>query len=131
MGSFHALFWAGRILFGMLFVMSGFNHFTQVANMTRFAESKGVPMARFSVLLSGLALLLGGLSIIFWWWVEIGAWLIALFLLAAAFKMHDFWTVEDPMEQQNQMAQFMKNIALAGAAIIFYALVQAPALLAP
>jgi putative oxidoreductase len=36
--------------------------------------------------------------------------------------MHAFWREEDAQQQQNQMAHFMKNMALAGAALVmFYA----------
>jgi hypothetical protein len=31
--------------------------------------------------------------------------------------IHDFWNVEDPQQRQNDMANFSKNIALAGAAL--------------
>jgi hypothetical protein len=36
--------------------------------------------------------------------------------------MHDFWTVEDPGEQQTEMTQFLKNVTLAGAALGLLAL---------
>lgn len=123
-----ALFWIGRILFAMIFLASGMNHFTNQGTV-QYAASKGVPAPKLMVWLTGLAMILGALSILFWVYVEVGAWLIAFFLLAAAFKMHDFWAVEDPMERQNQMAHFMKNLSMAGAAIAFYALQQAPSLL--
>ncbi len=31
--------------------------------------------------------------------------------------MHDFWRNEDPGERNNNMISFMKNVALAGAAL--------------
>lgn len=123
-----ALFWIGRILFAMIFLASGMNHFTSPGTV-QYAASKGVPAPRLMVWLTGLAMILGALSILFWVYVEVGAWLIAFFLLAAAFKMHDFWAVEDPAERQNQMAHFMKNLSMTGAAIVFYALQQEPSLL--
>lgn len=42
--------------------------------------------------------------------------------------MHNFWAAEDPQTRQVEMAQFMKNLALAGAAIIVFVLHQAPGL---
>lgn len=125
-----ALFWIGRILFAMIFLASGLGHFTS-PGMAQYAASKGVPAPKLMVWLTGLAIILGGLSILFWTYVEIGSWLLALFLLAAGVKMHDFWNVEDPMEKQVQQAQFMKNLSMAGAAIVFYALAQEPSLIEP
>jgi putative oxidoreductase len=31
--------------------------------------------------------------------------------------MHNFWTVTDPMMKQMEFANFMKNVAMAGAAL--------------
>ncbi len=129
MGPFGVLFLIGRILFATLFLLNGLNHLMQLAGMAQYAGSKGVPAPKAMVAATGVMILLGGLSILFWWWVPIGAWLLVVFLLVAAFMMHNFWAIEDPMESQNQMAHFMKNLALAGAAICFYALHMAPDLL--
>lgn len=122
----NGLFWVGRILFSLLFVASGLNHFAQLGAMSEYAESKGVPAPRLMVLLSGAMILAGGLSVLLWKWVVWGAGLLLLFLLVAAFTIHDFWTLEDEEEKQEQMAHFMKNLALAGAALIFYVLAQRP-----
>lgn len=122
----NGLFWVGRILFATLFVLSGLNHFMQLDAMTGYAESKGLPAAKPMVLLSGAAILAGGLSVLFWQYVVWGAGLLMVFLLAAAFTMHDFWAIEDEQQKQNEMTQFMKNLSLAGAALIFYVLAQQP-----
>ena len=121
MGPFEWLFLIGRILFAAIFILSGVNHFAQLDGMAQYAGSKGLPAPKLMVALSGLVILLGGLSILFWFYVKLGAWLLVAFLLVAAFTMHNFWAVEDPVQKQGEQAQFMKNLALAGAAIIFYA----------
>lgn len=105
-----------RILFTILFISSGFGHLSNTDQMSDYAASKGVPMAKFSVIISGLMLLFGGFSILLGLWVDIGALLLILFLLPAAFMMHNFWTVEDPMDRQNEQIHFMKDLALAGGA---------------
>jgi putative oxidoreductase len=33
--------------------------------------------------------------------------------------MHNFWAVKDPMAQGIQMAMFLKNISMLGAALFF------------
>ena len=122
-----AMFWIGKVLFSTIFIMSGLNHFMQLAAMSQYAESKGVPAPRVMVPVSGLMILAGGLGILLWgvlpdFWVAIAAWLLIFFLVIAALKMHDFWAVQDPQQQQTEMAHFMKNMALAGAALVFYVL---------
>lgn len=126
MGAFGWLFLIGRVLFSAIFLSSGLGHFTNLDQMSQYAGSKGVPAPKAMTALSGAAIVLGGLSVLFWQWVLIGSWLLAGFLLVAAFTMHDFWAVEDPQQKQTERAHFMKNLALAGAAIILYAAQQNP-----
>lgn len=124
MSAFEWLFLAGRFLFSAIFLFSGLGHFMQVDEMSQYAEAKGVPAPRLMTLLTGVVILLGGLSILFWKQVIVGAWLLAGFLLLAAFTIHNFWAVEDPEQAQVEMQQFMKNVALAGASIVFYVVAQ-------
>lgn len=110
-----------RILFSAIFIMSGISHFTQIQGMGQYAGSQGVPAPKFFVGLSGLMILLGGLSVLLGLWVKVGTLLLIAFLLPAAFIMHNFWAVDDPNMRATQQAHFMKNLALAGAAfLIFY-----------
>jgi putative oxidoreductase len=106
----------GRILFSIIFILSGLSHFA--AGTIAYAKYAGVPMASFLVPLSGIIALAGGLSVALGYKAKIGAWLILLFLIPVTFIMHKFWGIADPMAQQMQMAMFMKNISLIGAALI-------------
>lgn len=109
-----------RILFTALFISSGFGHLSNADEMSEYAASKDVPMAKVSVIISGLMLLFGGFSILLGFWVDIGALLLILFLLPAAFMMHDFWAVDDPVKRQNEQIHFMKDLALAGGAYFIW-----------
>ncbi len=124
----NTLLWIGRILFAMIFIASGLAHLTKRDEMVAYAEAKGVAAARTMVPLTGLMIIAGGLSVLLWTWVDVGAWLLVLFLFAAAFRIHAFWKEEDEAARQVEMAHFMKNMALAGAAIVFYVLYQWPEL---
>lgn len=118
------LYLIGRILFSLIFLLSGFGHLTQSGPMSQYAASKGVPAPKAATLVSGLMILAGGLSILLGVFMEIGAWLIVFFLLPTSFMMHDFWKIDDPMQKQVEQAQFMKNLSMTGAALVFYWLVQ-------
>jgi putative oxidoreductase len=105
----------GRLFFVLIFLMAGFSHFA--SQTIAFAASQGVPLASIAVPLSGVLAFLGGLSILFGYRARIGAWLIVIFLIGVT-PMHGFWAVADPMMRQMQMAMFMKNIAMLGAALL-------------
>lgn len=111
---FPILILTGRIIVGGFFMMNGFNHFAKLNMMAGYAGSKGMPAPKLAVGTSGVFLLLGGASMLLGYHPTIGAILLALFLLAAAFGMHNFWTVQDPQAKMNDMVHFMKDVALLG-----------------
>ncbi|MFC7231442.1 DoxX family protein [Saliphagus sp. GCM10025308] len=113
-------FLLARVIFGGVLAFMGFNHFLDVEGMAGYAEFKGLPAPKASVVLSGVLLVLGGLSLIAGVFPAIGAGALAVFLVVSALKMHDFWNVEGE-EAQNEMTAFLKNVYGAGAALAFLA----------
>jgi uncharacterized membrane protein YphA (DoxX/SURF4 family) len=112
----------GRILFGLIFVSSGINHFTQTEGMTGYAQFKKIPSPKLAVQGSGLVLLLGGLSVILGIWADLGAIVLALILSVMAVTMHNYWTISEPQAKQADMIGFWKNISMAGGAIFMFAI---------
>jgi uncharacterized membrane protein YphA (DoxX/SURF4 family) len=111
---------AGRILFGGILAFQGLNHFQNIGAMTGYAEAKGLPAPRFGVVASGVLLVAGGLAIVLGVFPTIAAGAVAVFLLASAVVFHNFWAV--PEEQaQDEMVHFLKNVELAGAALVLLA----------
>lgn len=106
----------GRILFSLIFITSGFSHFTEES--MNYAESHGVLMSSVTVPLAGVMCILGGLSIAFGFKAKLGAWLIILFLIPTTILMHNFWTISDPVTRHTQMIMFMKNLSMLGASLL-------------
>jgi putative oxidoreductase len=113
-----AIFLIGRLLFAAIFIMSAIGHITKAKSMGAYAKSMGVPAAEFMTVLTGFMLLAGGLAMIFNFDMFYGALLLVLFLVPTAIIMHAFWKVSDATMKQVQQAMFMKNISLAGAALM-------------
>jgi uncharacterized membrane protein YphA (DoxX/SURF4 family) len=113
----------GRILFALIFINMGIMHLTKVAVMAGYAASKKVPAAKLATIVTGLMILVGGLYIAFGVYADLGALLIAIFLIPTAFMMHAFWKETDESAKQNEMTGFFKDIALAGAALIIFVLI--------
>ncbi|KQV74920.1 DoxX family protein [Aeromicrobium sp. Root344] len=117
------IFLIGRILFAYLFIGSGIGHLTQTAAMAGYAESRGVSNSKLMVQISGVAMILGAVSIVFGIWGDIGALGLAILLVITAVMMHAFWKETDPTNKMMEMVQFNKDIALAGGALaIFFVL---------
>lgn len=114
-------FLIGRIILGGFFAFSGLNHFMQLEGMSGYAASKGLPMPKAGVIVSGLMLVAGGVLLILGIYPLIAVILLVAFLIPTSFMMHDFWAV--PAEQkQGEMTNFMKNMALAGALLMILAI---------
>lgn len=111
----------GRVVFSFFFLYSGFNHLTKLSAYAQYAGASGVPAPTLLTAVAGLMLLAGGLSILLGVQVRWGALLIAAFLIPAAFMVHKFWGIADPMMAANQAAQFWKNITLTGACLMIFA----------
>lgn len=116
------LFLIGRAVLGLYYLYSGLNHLTKHKMMTGYAQSMGVPTPGLAVVVTGLMLIAGGLSILLGAYVRVGLALIVIFLVPVAFKMHAFWKVQDPMMRGGQMANFMKNLALAASTLMLLAI---------
>lgn len=113
----------GRVLFAAIFILSGFAHFAKADDMAAYAAHKGAPGGKLGVQGSGVLALLGGLSIALGVWPDLGAILLVAFLIPVSFFMHAFWKETDPMAAQAENASFMKNVALIGAAIVIFVVV--------
>ncbi|HZZ47314.1 MAG TPA: DoxX family protein [Pseudonocardia sp.] len=110
----------GRVLFSLLFVGAAFGHFKDRVAMTEYAKSKKLPMAQVAVLGSGVVVLLGGLSVMLGVWPDLGSLVLCAFLVVSAVLFHNFWAQSDAATKQIDQVMFMKNIALAGAALVLY-----------
>jgi uncharacterized membrane protein YphA (DoxX/SURF4 family) len=115
-----AVLLVGRILFAFMFVMSGFNHLAKAEAMAGYAAYKKVPAPKLANLLSGVLMLLGGLSIILGVYADLGALVLAILLVVMAVKMHDFWNAQGEAKQP-EMIGFLKNVSMAGGALFLFA----------
>lgn len=112
------LFLLGRVLFGGYFIMNGYNHLKNLNSLTGYAQSKGVPMPKVAVFVSGLMLLLGGLGVVTGVRVSYAVVLLSVFLVVTTFQMHQYWKVSDPMARMGEHVNFYKNLALLGAVLL-------------
>jgi putative oxidoreductase len=112
-----SLWLAARAMLTATFILSALRHLTHWS--AALDEMVGDGMPRSSILLLGSITfrLLGGLSVLVGFRGRIGAALLVLFILPAAFLAHDFWAM--PTERQtHEMIEFLNNLAIAGGALL-------------
>lgn len=115
------IFFIGRLLLGGFILYNAYGHFTNLAGMTAYTESKKVPMAKTAVIVSGLLLLFGGYTIITGVRVTAGIAALVLFFVPVTFTMHAFWK-EEGQARMMEKVQFMKNLAILGAVLALLAI---------
>ncbi len=105
----------GRILLGLLFVMSGVNKITGFEGTQQYMASYGMPMT--AVLLVGAILVevLGGLSVIVGVLPRLGAASLVLFLIPATLIFHTNFA------EQTQVIMFLKNLSIMGGLLLILA----------
>jgi putative oxidoreductase len=115
------VFLIGRILFALVFAISGLTvHLIQRRQGVEYARMNKVPMPELGVPLTGVMAVAGSVMIALGLWGDLGALLIAAFLLLITPLMHAFWRETDAMQKQVQMANFNKNFALLGGALVLF-----------
>ncbi|MBA2765322.1 MAG: DoxX family protein [Thermoleophilaceae bacterium] len=114
------IFEIGRIMFALLFIGGGIGHFQDRAAMVAYGKTRGAPVPELVVPLTGVVIIAGGLGVMLGVFPDLAALALAFFLLPTAFIMHAFWTISDPKEKMFERAQFMKNIALCGGALVLF-----------
>ncbi len=112
-----AAFLLGRMIFGGFFIYSGIHHLQERKALAQYAAAKQVPAPDVAVTATGVMLMVGGASILLGVKPKLGALAIAAFLAGVSPAIHDFWKAEDPNQRQNDQINFMKNVAMLGAAL--------------
>lgn len=114
----------GRLLFCAIFIGSGVGHLMATDETAAVAEKRGLKNARLLVQVSGVAMLLVGWAIALGVFMDIALLGVAAIVLTYCFTIHTFWKFSGD-EKTMEMAMFMKNVSIAGAALFLFGFVVA------
>jgi uncharacterized membrane protein YphA (DoxX/SURF4 family) len=109
---------AGRFLFVSYFLAMGASHLLNFRQHAAFIGNKGVPLARAATMLTVVMMLGGGVLVLFDWHRPVGAALLFGIIFPAPFFLHHFWNETDSYMWLSEFAHFIKDLALAGAALL-------------
>lgn len=109
----------GRVLFALIFFLSGVTHFTDLDSYVALMPA-AIPFRPFWVIISAIVELAGAAMIVTNRAPRLGAWLIVLFLIPVTIAVHGVGMVHDPDERmrQIQLSFFLKGITMTGAALL-------------
>ena len=104
---------AGRLLLGLLFLLSGLGKLGAYGATAAYMSAAGVPGALLPAVIA--TEVLGSLAIILGWKTRVAAFLLAGFSLLTALTFHN------NLADQTQMIVFLKNISIAGGFLLLVA----------
>jgi putative oxidoreductase len=99
---------AGRLLIGLPFAMSGLSKLAAIGPTTEMIRAAGLPLPPLALAVSVLIELGGGLLLVAGLRTRVVAAVLVLFALATAVSFHRNFA------DQNQMIHFLKNVMMAG-----------------
>ena len=110
---------AGRIMFTLIFFLSGITHFTGIDRYVALMPA-AIPFRTFWGLISAAVELIGATLGVTNRYPRLGAWLIVLFLIPVTITVHGVGMVSAPDEQMRaiQTSFFLKGVAMTGAALL-------------
>lgn len=111
----------GRILFVALFAYSARGHIVNHERYVTTAKGK-IPVPYVAGWPIGAWLIVAALSVVLGVWPDVGALMMAAFLIPAALLFHNFWTFSDPAQRRTQRGSFFRNVSLLGATLALFAL---------
>ncbi len=100
------------ILLGIFFLLNGLNHFYNTRILKEYARKKGLFAPKTMVLLSGVLLTSGGLTLITGFFITQGIIALSVFLIIASFTLHKFWEEENREMLMLEVMHFVKNWAI-------------------
>ena|SRR5271169_2671748 len=135
-----AIITLGRVLFAVLFIISGASKLLDLAATTQLTEKivlpaalatytsqletmTGMPMPQMLAIAAGTIELICGLMIAMNFGARFAAIVLILFVAAATFYFHDFWS-QTGAEARNNMIHALKNLSIIGALFIIFGTVR-------
>jgi putative oxidoreductase len=133
----------GRVLFAVLFIVSGAFKLLDITATTQMVTDKvvipgmltdyttqlegisGMPMPQMLAIAVGALELICGLMIALNFGARFFAIVLIIFVIAATFYYHDFWN-QTGAEQKNNIVHALKNVSLIGALLIIAGIGRGP-----
>jgi putative oxidoreductase len=110
----------GRILLGLIFVLSGTGKIFGFDGAVGYIAAKGLPLPQIVAVLTICIEFGGGLMLVFGLFTRPAAFGLALFTVLAALIFHNFWAATDAL-RVGQQTHFLKNLSIAGGMLVLAA----------
>ncbi|MDC3086773.1 DoxX family protein [Gammaproteobacteria bacterium] len=114
------IYLTGRVVIGLYFLVPGISKVLSFPEYIQIVTINEVPFPAFSLILVILCQLIFGSSIILGRFLKLGSLILAINIIMFNFYIHDFWNINDAINQKHEMQNFIKNIAILAGLLILY-----------
>ncbi len=114
------IYLTGRVIIGLYFLIPGISKVLSFPEYIQIVTINEVPFPAFSLILVILCQLIFGTSIILGRFLKLGSLILAINIILFNFYIHDFWNINDVINQKHEMQNFIKNIAILAGLLILY-----------
>lgn len=116
----HVLALVGRMLLGVLFVISGWEKLTAFAGTAGYIASKGLPMPEVLAAIAIVIELGGGLALLVGFKARWAALAMAVFTVVITPIFHNYWAAP-AAEALAEQTHFLKNLSIIGGMLLVVA----------
>ncbi|MEP0201457.1 MAG: DoxX family protein [Halioglobus sp.] len=102
----------GRGLLGLYFILPGISKITGFAATSEYMAAHGVPLIPVLLFVTIVVQIGGGLALMFGFKTQVVAFVLAGLTLVINLFMHNFWVMEEGMERNHELQNFVKNLAI-------------------
>ncbi len=102
----------GRGLLGLYFIVPGITKITGWSGTVEYMAAHGVPLIPVLLVVTIVIQIGGGLSLLAGFKTQLMAFLLAGLTLVISVFMHDFWNMEEGLQQAHETQNFIKNLAI-------------------
>jgi len=102
----------GRGLLGLYFILPGISKITGFAATSEYMAAHGVPLIPVLLVVTIVIQIGGGLALMFGFKTQLVAFVLAGLTLVISIFMHNFWVMEEGLERNHEVQNFVKNLAI-------------------
>jgi putative oxidoreductase len=110
----------GRVLIGLYFMIPGIFKILSFSEYIQIVTVNDVPFPALSLILVILCQLIFGSSIILGRFLKVGSIVLAVNVALFNFYIHDFWNVNDVINKNHEIQNFIKNTAIIAGLLVLY-----------
>ena len=114
------IYLTGRVLIGLYFLIPGIFKILSFSEYIQIVTINDVPLPALSLIIVIMCQLIFGSSIILGRFLKVGSIVLALNVALFNFYIHDFWNINDVINKNHEIQNFIKNSAIIAGLLVLY-----------